>query len=121
MNDITKEELIECKELLYRIFNNKVGESKLNIKNEFTTNAQNNCEKAAMLGLTGVMVNDSDIAKLLFILANVISYEELRYLYMNIKSIIKYNQNMKLLYNEQYEKLISKLNENDINEIRASK
>lgn len=113
----TKDDLIRTKELVELVLNEKKKNNKANITmREYSFN-ERIYPTITSFSLSTIAFNDSDIMKSIAILTGILTYEELRYILTNLKSILLTNKKLKLLQKSKYEQLLSLLSNDEIKEI----
>lgn len=113
----TKDDLIRTKELVELVLNEKKNNNKANITmREYSFN-ERIYPTITSFSLSTIAFNDSDIMKSIAILTGILTYEELRYILTNLKSILLTNKKLKLLQKSKYEQLLSLLSTDEIKEI----
>lgn len=113
----TKDDLIRTKELVELVLNEKKKNNKANITmREYSFN-ERIYPTITSFSLSTIAFNDSYIMKSIAILTGILTYEELRYILTNLKSILLTNKKLKLLQKSKYEQLLSLLSNDEIKEI----
>ena len=117
MNIITKEDLVNAKDLVKQVLEEKKQNSKTNIimkEYNFNTDIY---PIITTLGLSTIAFNDGNIMKTITVLAGILTYEELRYILVNLKNILLAQKKLNLLTKSKYEKLLSMITTDEYKEI----
>lgn len=117
MKEFTKEDLINAKSLVYAVLDNKKQSSKANITMKELSFNNEIYPIITTLGLSTIAFNDGNIMKSIAILSTILTYEELRYILVNLKNILLTKKKLKLLTKEKYDSLLSSLTFDELREI----
>lgn len=117
MEKITKENLIKSKNLVSFVLSNRKATSNINLRNTQVNFYNEVYTKATTFGLSALAFDDNTLMKSIAILSGILTYEELKYILENLRNILVTNYKLKLLKKEKFEKLYSKLTQNEIYDI----
>ena len=115
--EFTKEDLINTKKIIYTVLNNQKNDSKNNIKMKEYNFNQEIYPIITTLGLSTMAFNESILMKSIAILSTILTYEELRYILINLRNILVTKKKLNLLQKEKYDQLLKILNFDEIKEI----
>ena len=115
--EFTKEDLINTKEIIYTVLNNQKNDSKNNIKMKEYNFNQEIYPIITTLGLSTMAFNESILMKSIAILSTILTYEELRYILINLKNILITKKKLNLLQKAKYDQLLKELSLDEIKEI----
>ena len=115
--EFTKEDLINTKEIIYTVLNNQKNNSKSNIKMKEYSFNQEIYPIITTLGLSTMAFNESILMKSIAILSTILTYEELRYILINLKNILITKKKLNLLQKAKYDQLLKELSLDEIKEI----